>query len=108
MLQAITLLPAIAIDTTRTFCLAEGGVLQTICLLLILVDTESTVCPEKGRVSRTSNSKSTTLSRERRVSTDESHCRDNKNQEKLLVALFRIHQRIMGEQRSDAENTKRL
>ena len=48
------------------------------------------------------------LSGRRRVSTDESHCRDNKNQEKLFVALFRIHQRIMGKQRRNTESTKRL
>jgi len=39
------------------------------------------------------------LSGRRWVSTDESHCRDNKNQEKRFIALFRIYQRIMGEQR---------
>ena len=33
---------------------------ERIRLLLILVDPESTVCPGKGRVSRTSYSKSTT------------------------------------------------
>ena len=33
---------------------------ERICLLLILVDPESTVCPGKGRVLRTSYSKSTT------------------------------------------------
>ena len=57
LLQAITPLLAIARDAARTVCQVEGGVLQTICLLLILVDTKSTVCPEKGRVSRTSYSK---------------------------------------------------
>ena len=40
MLQAITLLPAISRDAARTVCQVEGGGLQTICLLLILVDTK--------------------------------------------------------------------
>ena len=37
---------------------------ERISLLLILVDPESTVCPEKGVVSRTSCSKSTTCPEE--------------------------------------------
>lgn len=37
---------------------------ERICLLLILVEPESTVCPEKGKVSRTSYSKSITYPEE--------------------------------------------
>lgn len=48
------------------------------------------------------------LSGRRRVSTDKLHSRRQQKSGKAVVALLRIYQRIIGEQLSDAENTKRL
>lgn len=53
MLQVRTLLPAITIDTTRTFCPAEGRVSRT-------SDSKSTTYPEKGGFPRTNHTAETT------------------------------------------------
>jgi hypothetical protein len=57
------------------------------------------ICPAEGGVPRTSNSKSTTCPEKGGFPRTNCTAGGNKNQEKRFIALFRIYQRIMGEQR---------